>query len=128
ADGSATAGLDYAGTHGTLVFSNSETTKWIPVSVFADALNEPDEDFTLQLTSAANATVGSPTTRTGVIVDVNARPAIGVAATAGSDYTAIAGQAVTFNPGEVAKVVTVDITDDNTYEGDEAFALNLSSP
>jgi subtilisin family serine protease len=46
-------------------------------------------------------------------------------ATAGSDYTAVAGT-VTFNPGETSKVVTVGILGDTTVEANESFLVNLS--
>lgn len=52
-----------------------------------------------------------------------------VAATAdsGSDYAAAAGT-LRFAPGEVAKVVTIDLADDTLAEGLERFALQLSNP
>jgi negative regulator of genetic competence, sporulation and motility len=48
-------------------------------------------------------------------------------ATGGSDYTAISGT-LTFNPGEIAQIISVPINDDHIYEGDETFYLNLSNP
>jgi len=48
-------------------------------------------------------------------------------ALSGSDYTAISGT-VTFDPGEVWKSVTVVMSDDNVYEGNEEFLVNLSNP
>lgn len=48
-------------------------------------------------------------------------------ATAGSDYTAVSGSR-TFSPGQTTKTVTVTTTQDTTYENNETFNLNLSSP
>ncbi len=49
-------------------------------------------------------------------------------ATAGEDYTAAAG-ALTFQPNEISKQITVPINGDDVDEGDsEAFTLQLSSP
>jgi hypothetical protein len=49
-------------------------------------------------------------------------------ALAGSDYTAPATQTLTFTPGEMVKVVTVDLINDSLAEGREYFDLKLSSP
>ena len=49
-------------------------------------------------------------------------------ALAGSDYTALPTQTLTFTPGEMVKVVTVDLTNDALAEGREYFDLRLSSP
>ena len=49
-------------------------------------------------------------------------------ATAGNDYTAVSGS-LTFGPGELSKIITVPINDDNLFEaGNETFSLNLSAP
>ena len=48
-------------------------------------------------------------------------------ATAGSDYTAQAG-ILTFNPGEVSKIISVPITGDLLNEANETFTINLSNP
>src|SRR5207245_3592051 len=60
-------------------------------------------------------------------VTVKASTAAGTA-TSGTDFTAVTNQTVTFLPGELLEVVTVDVTDDNTTEPDETFTLNLSAP
>lgn len=49
-------------------------------------------------------------------------------ASAGDDYTAVA-DTLTFNPGEISKVITVDVLGDSVDEGNsEAFTLQLSNP
>jgi hypothetical protein len=49
-------------------------------------------------------------------------------ATAGSDYTA-KSDTLTFNPGQTAQSVVVDVLGDNlASEADETFAVNLSAP
>jgi Ca2+-binding RTX toxin-like protein len=50
-----------------------------------------------------------------------------VSATAGSDYTALAGSLI-FAPNEVVKTVQVEIINDATAEGDELFNLSLTNP
>jgi Ca2+-binding RTX toxin-like protein len=46
-------------------------------------------------------------------------------AVAGTDYTATSGK-LTFGPGEVAKTITIPITNDSTDESDKSFDLKLS--
>ncbi|WP_217427456.1 Calx-beta domain-containing protein, partial [Sphaerotilus uruguayifluvii] len=48
-------------------------------------------------------------------------------ATAGADYTAVAGT-VTFAPGETTKTIVVPILNDTVYEGAETFNVILSTP
>ena len=57
-------------------------------------------------------------------ITVNYSSADGTA-TAGSDYTATSGT-LTFNPGELSKTITVNITGDTTYEADETVKLTLA--
>jgi hypothetical protein len=47
--------------------------------------------------------------------------------TAGIDYTAVSGT-LTFNPGDIFKIIPVLIVDDSVYEGDETFYVDLSNP
>ncbi len=68
ADGTATAGGDYAETTGTLTFAAGEVAKTISVPVLEDGLPEADETFTVTLSDAVNATIGS-STGTGTIRD-----------------------------------------------------------
>jgi len=58
-------------------------------------------------------------------VTVVANTANGTAAAPG-DYAAIAGQTVTFNPGETSKTVTVLVNGDLDPEANETFFVNLS--
>ena len=49
-------------------------------------------------------------------------------ATAGADYTAVSGT-LNFAAGELSKLITVPILNDNVFEGaSETFSVNLSSP
>ena len=53
ADGTATAGLDYTATSGTLTLAPGETTKTVAVDVAGDSTYEPDETVTLTLSNPA---------------------------------------------------------------------------
>ena len=71
--------------------------------------------FTVTLSNASSQTV-----------NVNYTTADG-SAVAGSDYEASSGS-LSFAPGETSKTITVAITNDNLFEGNETFSVNLSNP
>ena len=48
-------------------------------------------------------------------------------ATAGEDYNAAEGS-LSFMPGDVERTISVMLTEDTKYEGDETFALTLDNP
>ncbi len=54
--GTATSGTDFTGTTGTLTFNGSETSKTVAVTLLDDAVDEPDETFTITLSSPTNGT------------------------------------------------------------------------
>ena len=56
-DGTASAGLDYTTTTGTLTFAPHETAKTVVVPIIDDDSTEPSETFSLGLSSANNATI-----------------------------------------------------------------------
>lgn len=61
AEGTAFAGEDYTSTSGTLSFSDGETSKTFQIPILADALNDPDETFTVVLRNASiPAALGMP--------------------------------------------------------------------
>src|SRR5439155_24301780 len=57
ADGSATAGTDYAANAGTLTFPAGTTIQTIPVTVNGDVAVEPNETFVVRLSNATNAVI-----------------------------------------------------------------------
>ncbi len=69
ANGTATAGLDYTATIGTLTFAPGVTSQVINIPILNDFLNEADETFTLTLSSPTNASIGAVTTVTTTITD-----------------------------------------------------------
>lgn len=68
ANGSATAGADYAATTGTLLFAPGVTMQAVSVAVAGDTLAEPNETLVVNLADPTNATLADPQA-TGTIVD-----------------------------------------------------------
>ena len=67
-NGTATAPADYATTTGTVSFAAGQTTRTVTVPVVNDAVDEPNETFTVQLSAATGAALTDPT-GVGTIVD-----------------------------------------------------------
>jgi hypothetical protein len=59
ANGSASSSSDYTSTSGTLTFAAGETQKTVTVLVNGDSTVESNETFVVNLSSAANATIGT---------------------------------------------------------------------
>jgi hypothetical protein len=68
ADGTATQPSDYTAKSDTLTFAPGETTKEIDVEIIGDTTIEPDETFTVTLSSPNGATIGTAT-GTGTILN-----------------------------------------------------------
>ena len=68
ADGTATAGSDYTAGSGTLTFDPGVTSMPVSVDVTGDTAYEPDETFSVTLSSPTGSTVGTPSA-TGTITN-----------------------------------------------------------
>lgn len=97
ANGTATAGGDYVGTSGTLVFAPGETSKIIVVAVLGDRSPEANETFVVNLSSPANGSVADGQ-GVGTILDDEPRISI-------SDVARLEG-----NLGTAVFVFTVSLT------------------
>jgi len=75
ANGVASERCDYGTTVGTLRFAAGETSKQITIPIVNDALVEGNETFTLTLSGATGATLGSPQAATITITDNDTMPA-----------------------------------------------------
>jgi Zn-dependent metalloprotease len=69
ADGSATAGVDYSATNGTLVFADNENSRTFSVSVIDDGLIEANESIVLTLSGENGAILGAVTEAVLTIAD-----------------------------------------------------------
>jgi Calx-beta domain-containing protein len=70
ADGTATAGLDYSATAGTLVFAAGETSRTVAVPVLADRVAGSTQTFFVNLSSPGGAVMGK-TRGVGTILNPN---------------------------------------------------------
>lgn len=75
ADGSALAGLDYTATSGTLLIPAGSLTGTIAMPVVADAIDETDESFTVNLSAPSNATLADAQ-GIGTILDDDTAPSV----------------------------------------------------
>jgi hypothetical protein len=73
ADGTASAGSDYAATSGVLTFAPGVTTQTVTVNVTGDTTPEANETFFVNLSGAANATIATAQ-GTGTIVNDDSAP------------------------------------------------------
>jgi hypothetical protein len=69
ADGTATSGLKYTATSGTLAFAVGETDQTIVVPILNEGLAEGTKTFQVILSNPTNAILGTPTTNTVSITD-----------------------------------------------------------
>ena len=95
ADGTATAGSDYAATSGTLSFGNGVNTQTISVPINGDTTIEPNETFFINLSGATNGATISDGQGVGTIINDDQAPASGSLAI--SDVTITEGNAGTQN-------------------------------
>ena len=77
ADVTATGGSDYTAVSGTLTFGAGSTSRTIAVPIADDPLDEPDEQFTVTLQAAVNATV-TTAQATGTIADNDRAPELSI--------------------------------------------------
>ncbi|NCF65124.1 MAG: hypothetical protein GWP61_04065 [Chloroflexi bacterium] len=75
-NGSATDGIDYSASNGTLTFVAGDTAESIFVPILDDSSPESDETVTLTLSSASGVDLGAPNTATLTIVDDDTPPEI----------------------------------------------------
>jgi hypothetical protein len=69
ANGSATAGQDYTAAAGTVTFAAGQTTQQISLNVAGDRVVEPNETFTVTLSSPSGAQLGAASSATATIVN-----------------------------------------------------------
>src|SRR5205807_418670 len=115
ANGTATAPTDYVATNGTLTFNPGDLTKTVPVTINGDVNFEPDETFTVTLSTPVNATI-SRAQGTGTILNDDAQG--GFISFSQATYTV--NEAAGFitisvnRTNDTSQAVTVDYATDDT--------------
>ena len=69
APGTATSGVDFSATSGTLTINPGQTSGTISVPIIGDTVPEPNETFFVDLIGAINATLFTGPRATGTILD-----------------------------------------------------------
>ena len=77
ANGTATAGSDYAATNGTLTFAAGETSKTVHVDISGDTVFEGNETFTVSLGATPGLRLGTASA-TSTIVNDDATPTFSI--------------------------------------------------
>jgi hypothetical protein len=88
-NGTAIAGSDYVANSGSLTFKAGITTQSISVAIKGDKVNEPDETFTVNLSTPTNAQI-STAVGTGTILNDDAPIVASVVSTETTAFKAIA--------------------------------------
>ncbi len=112
ADGSAVAPDDYVaiGTT-TLTFNVGESSKPVSVTINDDAVDEPDEDFTVGLSNPSGASI-TTATGTGTIQDNDAEPTVSLSvdtATLAEDGSDSPATVTATLSGQSSAAITVDL-------------------
>jgi hypothetical protein len=122
--GSAAAGADFTPAAGTLTFAPGDTSEAVTVAVAADALDEPDEQFTVVLSAPLGATLADGV-GTGTILDDDATPSLSVSDATGVDQACGSTPAtftVTLSPASGQAVAVVFATVPGTATANVDYA------
>ncbi len=123
ADGTATAGSDYTALAPTTVtFAAGQTMKSVSVSVLGDTVVEPDETFSVELSSPVGATITDGTGVATIVNDDSAPPSSGPAYISVNDIQVTEG-----NSGTTAATFTVTRAGNTTGASSVTYATSAVS-
>ncbi|XP_071101538.1 mucin-3A-like [Haliotis cracherodii] len=156
--GSAETDTDFTSGSGTITFAVGEGEKTISVDIVNDQVYEPQESFTIAITSPVQLRE-DPSTTINIVDDddetvtltsfpasyestsleVTLQRTLAVDAltvhvtttdetTTAADFTHLSNYDVTFPIGSLTATFNIDITDDADPEGDEVFTLDIAGP
>ncbi|MGH9201670.1 MAG: Calx-beta domain-containing protein, partial [Vicinamibacterales bacterium] len=117
ANGTATAGTDYVAATSTATFNPGQTTVPINITVNGDTTSEPDEQFVVNLSNPANATIADGQATGGILND-DGVPTLSI-----TDVTVTEG-----NTGSVNATLTVSLSAASAAEVTVGYATaNISA-
>jgi hypothetical protein len=95
---------DYTAAGGTINFAKGETSHTVFVPILRDAVNDPNETFTVQLGAVTNGELGAVTTQTVTITQETTKPTVFVAPLLPRTYALLAklGLAARFSVSEAS--------------------------
>jgi hypothetical protein len=108
-NGTAVAGVDYTAASGTFTFTPGDMEESVSITILDDALDEFDEQFTLELSNPVNATLADGSGQ-ATITDDDTEPALSIANTSvteGNSGTSMANFVVTLSAPS-GKPITVN--------------------
>ncbi len=116
-DGTATEGIDYGTSSGTLTFTAGNTSETFSVPVTDDSTVEPDETVILTLSNAINASLGNPISATLTITSEDVPDVVFSSATYSVAENVVSGTAsitVELSQAPLSPVTVNYTTDDGT--------------
>ena len=127
ADGTATAGVDYEATSGTLTFAPGLMVQTVSIPIIGDTIDEIDEAFFLNFNNSSNVVVSDGQSQ-GIITDDDAPPEIAaenISITEGDDGTRVASITVSLSTVS-SKEISVDYAtaDGTTVAGSDYLQIN----
>jgi parallel beta-helix repeat protein len=130
ADGTATAGSDYAAASGSLTFAPGTTSKAVAVSVSGDTVPEGDETFFLNLANPTGAAVGDSQGRATIRNDDALASSLSIgdgSTTEGNSGTKTLGFTVTLSPASASTVTVSYATASGTATAGSDFVAQTGS-
>ena len=130
ANGTAIGGSDYTSRTGTLTFNPGIITQVINIPILNDSLNEANETFTLNLTTATNATLGTAKTATTTITDTLSA-SVTTTLPGGVENLTLTGTAAINGTGNAGDNVLRGNSANNTLtglDGNDTYSFLASSP
>ncbi len=116
----ATSGVDYVATSGTLDFAPGQTTRTVNVQLVGDAIDEFDERLLLRL-SAANGAAIARAIAVGTIADNDAAPSVSVADRSVSEAAGSVALTVSLSTASAKSASVTYATQNGTASGGSDF-------
>jgi len=128
AGGTATIGVDFLNTNGTLTFNPGETNKTVTVKVVGDKVIEQNETFTLQLSNVSANALLVQSSATGTIIDDDLIGAVDLVVFPSTNALVLANTLIDTNSGFIIKGVNLQANRSGTNFSSGTYQLLGASP